>query len=191
MGFPQETSMTTQYQPLSLIPLDQEEYNRRAQRLALSQSLGSPPTTLTPAEIKAYFRDVENRLTNVILLMPGQPPTEELSQKRKALMLDWAFIHNETEKLLVNHPWLSPTPITVLRRLMPEEKKALEELKKRRLTGQVDLLEVEDELRLLTKSLDQSVPSNAEELLGQMEKQVFQLQAMLHNLQTQVIHWPN
>jgi hypothetical protein len=186
--------MAREHQSLSLVNLDQEEYDRRVQRSqALAhEAVAHKPKTLTQEEIEAYFKEVERRLTNAILYMPSQPSTPGLVKKRKDLLLDWAFIHNETEKLYLKCPWLCPAPIVVFRRLVPTEKKALEDLKKSfRTNGQADILRFEEELRPFTKFLDQSQPQNAAEILDEIEPKVLQLRIMLDNLQRQIVNWPN
>jgi hypothetical protein len=134
---------------------------------------------------------VENRLTNLLILMPRPSSGQELSQKRKEWLLDWAFIHNETEKLLIKHPWLSPTPVTVLRRLTPQEKKELQDLKNQTLFGETPLDDFDEKLRPFFKSLDPTVPPNANELWEPLGDQVLGLQTLLRDLQRQVTQWTN
>ncbi|MDR1871920.1 MAG: hypothetical protein LBS60_08415 [Deltaproteobacteria bacterium] len=191
-AFPIEASMTLERQSLSLVPMDQEAYSHRVHRsLAFAQDLEPPSSTLTPEEILTFFQDLETRLSNALMLIPSNPATPELREKRRELMLDWAFIHNETEKLYLEHPWLCPVPVMVLRRLTPTEKTALESLKRRSQGGSTDLVGFLEEFRPFTKFLDQSQPHNARELLGRLEGQVGRLEALLTDFHRQVTNWPD
>lgn len=192
LTFPPEATMTSEYLPLSLVHLDQEEYNRRVKRSkALAQGATTPDQpSLTPAEIKEFFQESERRLTNAILLMPSPTNNKTLNQRRQDLLNDWAFIHNETEKLLVKYPWLASRPVQVLRRLAPTEKKALEDFTQRWLSEPDNLASFDQEFRLFTKFLDSSLPHNVAALWPEVESQVWPLRVMLKDLQRQVIHWP-